>query len=180
MPAWAEVGQKGTDPPFQGFPGKVRALASFRGSYRHSLDDKGRLALPKPFRKVTGVKKKEGPEPNLVLTKGFNNCVSMYTEKDWPRYEQKLREELFTDQGSRDFVLELAEQTMDVPIDTVGRILIPALHMEMGGFRRSQEILILGVFDHIELWDPQRYREHIAKSEGTFEERAKNFFRSKE
>jgi MraZ protein len=154
-------------------------VASFRGSFRHSIDEKCRLALPKPFRRIVGVKQRQGPGPVLVLTKGFNRCVAAYTEEDWPRYENRLREEAFTDQRSRDFVLELAEMTFDAPVDTVGRILIPSQHMQMAGFEKSMEIMILGVFDHFELWNPERYAEHLAKSEGTFEERAQNFFRGK-
>jgi MraZ protein len=151
-------------------------MASFRGSFRHSIDPKGRLALPKPFRRITGVKG-EGQEPALVLTKGFNDCVAAYTEDDWPTYEGRLREATFVDQGSRDFMLELAEQTRDVLIDKVGRIVVPQMHMDIGGFGKNEEILVLGMFDHIELWKISRYQEHIAKSKGTFEERARDFFR---
>jgi len=154
-------------------------LASFRGSFRHQIDAKGRLALPKPFRRITGVKG-DGHEPQLVLTKGFNACVSAYAEEDWPAYEGRFRDAAFVDQGARDFLLELADQTRDVPIDTVGRILIPPVHFEIGGFDKNEEILVLGMFDHIELWSIPRYEEHLAKSQGTFEERAKEFFRRKQ
>jgi MraZ protein len=154
-------------------------LPSFRGAFHHSIDRKGRLALPKPFRRITGVKQREGSEPVLVITKGFNECVSLFTEEEWPRYEARLREELFTEQSSRDFVLELAEVTQDVPIDTVGRILLPTTHMKMGGLEKLGDVLVLGMFDHIELWNPQRYRDHLSKTEGSFEERAKSFFRKR-
>jgi MraZ protein len=150
-------------------------LASFRGSFRHQIDAKGRLALPKPFRRITGVKE-DGQEPVLVLTKGFNACVAAYTAEDWPVYERRLRDATFVDQGSRDFMLELAADTSDVPIDTVGRILIPQIHMEIGGFGRNEEILVLGMFDHIELWNVSRYEQHIERSSGTFEDRARGFF----
>jgi MraZ protein len=155
--------------------GEGDALASFRGSFRHQIDAKGRLALPKPFRRITGVKE-DGQEPVLVLTKGFNACVAAYTAEDWPVYERRLRDATFVDQGSRDFMLELAADTSDVPIDTVGRILIPQIHMEIGGFGRNEEILVLGMFDHIELWNVSRYEQHIERSSGTFEDRARGFF----
>ena len=159
--------------------GEDDSLASFRGSFRHQIDAKGRLALPKPFRRITGVKR-DGHEPVLVLTKGFNECVAAYSEEDWPAYEGQFREATFVEQGARDFMLELADQTRDVPIDTVGRILIPPVHMEIGGFSKNEEILVLGMFDHIELWNIARYEQHIAQSKGTFEERARDFFRRKQ
>jgi len=152
-------------------------LASFRGSFRHSIDEKGRLALPKPFRRAIGVKQKDGPEPNLVFTYGFNGCVAVYTEDEWPAYERRLRDKPYEDQETRDFALELARWTMDVPVDTVGRVLIPQLHLELGGLEKGAEVLVLGLFDHIELWNPRRYGERLAAPQGTFEERAKEFFR---
>lgn len=152
-------------------------MASFRGSFRHSIDGKGRLALPKVFRRLIGVKQKDGPEPILILTKGFNGCVSAYTEDEWPAYERRLRDKPFEDQATRDFALELARWTMDVPVDTVGRVLIPQVHMDLGRFGKNDEILVLGMFDHIELWNPAEYDKQLATPDGTFEERAKNFFR---
>lgn len=157
--------------------GEVGFLASFRGSFRHSIDGKGRLALPKTFRRLIGVKRKDGPEPVLVFTRGFNGCVSVYTEDEWPVYERRLRDKPFEDQETRDFALELAKWTMDVPVDTVGRVLIPQTHMELGGFERNREILVLGMFDHIELWNPGRYEERLAAPDRSFEERAGDFFR---
>lgn len=152
-------------------------MASFRGSFRHSIDGKGRLALPKNFRRHIGVKEKGGSEPLLVFTKGFNNCVAVYTEEEWPVYERRLRDRPFEDQDIRDFALELARWTTDVPVDTVGRVLIPQLHMDLGGFSRNEEVLVLGMFDHIEIWNPARYEARLTEPAGTFEERAKTFFR---
>jgi MraZ protein len=153
----------------------VRPVASFRGSFTHQIDGKSRLALPKPFRRITGVKR-DGEEPYLVLTKGFNGCVSVYTEAEWEKFELKLRDDPFTDQAARDFVLELADATADVPVDTVGRILIPAVHMELGGFETKSEVRIIGLYDHFEIWSPARLDRHQGDTEGTFEERAQGFF----
>jgi MraZ protein len=151
-------------------------LASFRGSFLHAVDDKGRLALPKTFRRIVGVKKKDGAEPVLVFTKGFNGCVAVYTEDEWPTYERRLRDRPFEDQETRDFALELARVTMDVPVDTVGRVLIPQIHMDLGGLEKSGEVMVLGMFDHIELWHPARYERQLGSAKGTFEERAKGYF----
>ncbi|MGQ0722581.1 MAG: division/cell wall cluster transcriptional repressor MraZ [Candidatus Eiseniibacteriota bacterium] len=151
-------------------------MASFRGSFRHSVDGKGRLALPKTFRRIVGVKEKAGPEPVLIFTQGFNGCVGVYTEDEWPAYERRLRDRPFEDQQTRDFALELAKVTMDVPVDTVGRVLIPQIHMDLGGLEKNGDVLVLGMFDHIELWNPARYDKQLERIKGSFEERAKGFF----
>ncbi len=155
--------------------GKVDQVASFRGSFTHLVDGKSRLALPKPYRRITGVKR-DGHEPYLVLTKGFNGCISVYTEAEWERFEDQVRSDPFIDQAARDFVLELADSTADVPVDTVGRILIPAGHMELGGFETKTEVRIVGLYDHFEIWNLERFGQHRGQAKGSFEERAKGFF----
>jgi MraZ protein len=150
-------------------------VASFRGSFTHQIDGKSRLALPKPFRRITGVKR-DGQEPFLVLAKGFNGCLAAYTEAEWEKFESRLRTEPFTDQEDRDFVLELASTTADVPIDTVGRILIPAPQLEIGGLEKNSEVRIVGLFDHFEIWSSAGLEKRKSQAKGTFEERAKGFF----
>ena len=150
-------------------------MASFRGSFTHQIDSKSRLALPKPFRRITGVKR-DGEEPVLVLVKGFNGCLSAYTEADWEKFETRLRTDPFTDQENRDFILELADTTADVPIDTVGRILIPSRHLEIAGLERNSEVRIVGLFDHFEIWSSAGLEKQQGLAKGTFEERAKGFF----
>jgi len=153
-------------------------VASFRGSFRHNLDAKGRLALSRSFRKVTGVKT-DGVAPELVLTKGLNECIWGFTADEWPVYEQRLREKQFQGQESRDFVLEMMLHVEDVAVDAAGRILIPPAHLELGGLEKGKEVLVLGMIDHIELWNPGTYEEHIAKArrESSYEEKAKELFR---
>ena len=153
-------------------------MASFRGSFRHNLDAKGRLALSKAFRKVTGVKT-DGIAPELVLTKGLNECIWGFTSDEWPVYERRLREKQFQGQESRDFVLEMMLNVEDVAVDAAGRILIPPAHLDLGGLEKGKEVLVLGMIDHIELWSPKAYEEHIAKArqKSSYEEKAKELFR---
>jgi MraZ protein len=152
-------------------------VASFRGSFRHNLDSKGRLALSKAFRKVTGVKT-DGQAPVLVLTKGLNDCIWGFTSDEWPTYERKLREKQFQGQESRDFVLEMMLHVEDVAIDAVGRILLPPAHLELAGLEKGKEVLVLGMIDHVEIWNPEAYDVHIsrARKKSSYEEKAKELF----
>jgi len=153
-------------------------LASFLGSHRHTLDSKGRLALPSSFRRITGVKQKDGPQPQLILMRGFNRCVWAFLEESWRRIEDRLRDRQFKDQDSRDFLLELTRDVEVVPVDAAGRILIPQSHLTLAGLERGKEVLTLGMLDHIELWDPASYDEHMAKKGGSFEENSRELFTS--
>jgi len=160
--------------------GKVLRVASFRGSFSRSIDQKGRLALSKQFRRITGVKEKGAQQPFLVLTKGLNDCIWGYTEDEWPKLEARLRAKQFQDQKSRNFVLEMMRHVEDVGIDSLGRILIPQSHLEMAGLAKGQEVLALGMLDHLELWNPERYERHIVASQedSSYEEKSTELFRN--
>ncbi|MFN8176548.1 MAG: division/cell wall cluster transcriptional repressor MraZ [bacterium] len=153
-------------------------MGSFRGSFRHTLDSKGRLALASPFRRVTGIRLKDGPQPLLILTKGFNGCVWAFLEEGWMRIEERLRDKQFKDQESRDFVLEMALHLQEVPIDAAGRILIPQSHLSLAGLERGKDVLALGMLDHLELWNPAKYDEHMAKKRSSYEENSRELFGS--
>jgi len=153
-------------------------LASFRGAFRHILDPKGRLSLASPIRRVTGVKQKDGPQPFLILTKGLNGCIWAFPEEEWDRLEAKLRAKQFQDQDSRDFALEMMAHVLDAPIDAAGRILLPQSHLDLAGLARGKEVLVLGMFDHLELWSPTRYEEHIGKKTSSYEDRSRELLRN--
>jgi MraZ protein len=153
-------------------------LASFRGSFRHTLDSKGRLALATPFRRITGVKQKDGSPPLLVLTKGFNGCVWAFLEEGWSRIEDKLRDRQFEDQESRDFMLEMAHHLQEVQIDAAGRILIPHAHLALASLEKGKDVLALGMLDHFELWNPENYDAHMRGKKSSYEENSRELFRS--
>jgi MraZ protein len=129
---------------------------------------------------VTGVKQKGGPEPYLILTKGLNGCLWAFTEDEWSRLEIKLKLKQFQDQESRDFVLEMMSNVQDVPIDSVARILIPQPYLKLAGLERGGEVKVLGMMDHVELWHPRRYEEHVeeARKKSSYEENSRELLRN--
>ena len=153
-------------------------MASFRGAFRHMVDPKGRVSLASPIRRVTGVKQKDGVQPFLILTKGLNGCVWAFPEEEWDRLEAKLRAKQFQDQDSRDFVLEMMAHVQDVPIDGAGRILIPQSHLDLAGLAAKTEVLVLGMFDHLELWNPDTYDRHIGKKSSSYEDSSRELLRN--
>ena len=133
-----------------------------------------------PIRRVTGVKQKGGPEPYLILTKGLNGCLWAFTEDEWSRLEGKLRSKQFQDQESRDFVLEMMSNVQDVPIDSAARILIPQTYLKLAGLDRGGEVKVIGMMDHVELWHPKRYEDHVeaARKRGSYEENSRELLRN--
>ena len=124
------------------------------------------------------MKEKGGAQPTLVLTRGLNNCIWGYTADEWPKLEAQLRANQFQDQKSRNFVLEMMRHVEDVGVDSLGRILVPQSHLEIAGLAKGEEVLGLGMLDHMELWNPARYEKHIkASREGSsYEEKSTELF----
>src|SRR5437763_2504926 len=74
---WGKVGS------FGAFFVQVKRFdtAMFLGEYEHTLDGKGRLAIPARFRSQMG--------RGAVLSKGMGSCLSLYPLEHW---EQKSNE----------------------------------------------------------------------------------------
>lgn len=128
----------------------------FLGAYDHTIDDRGRLALPKKIRlEISG--------SELVLARGFEKCILVYTRADWERETGKELELPISDGRGREIKRYLFSGAELVEIDRVGRILLPQLLQDYAGIKK--EVTVLGAGDHFELWDPKGWRDYFAKQE---------------
>lgn len=128
----------------------------FLGAYDHAIDDRGRLALPKKIRlEISG--------SELVLARGFEKCILVYTRTDWERETGKELELPISDSRGREIKRYLFSGAELVEIDRVGRILLPQLLQDYAGIKK--EVAVLGAGDHFELWDPKSWRDYFAKQE---------------
>ena len=97
---------------------------AFRGNFNHAVDDKGRVSLPSPFRRVLGVAKDSGIVLTNYISEG-SRCLEGFGIAAWMKFEQRLREKSRFDpkvQRLENFYLSRATEC---PIDGTGRILIP-------------------------------------------------------
>lgn len=129
----------------------------FLGEYEHTLDAKGRVAIPARFRAQM--------DRGAVISRGKGACLSVYTMDRW---EEKSNE-LFADKSSdelRDLERRIYASANEIELDRQGRMVIPAKLRERA--RLKTEITIAGVRDHFEIWDRatwQAYQERL-ESEG--------------
>ncbi|MGH2482747.1 MAG: division/cell wall cluster transcriptional repressor MraZ, partial [Ktedonobacteraceae bacterium] len=96
----------------------------FLGEYEHTLDAKGRLAVPAKFRGQL--------EPGAVLSKGMGRCLSVYTMARWEEKSAVLVEGK-ADEELRDFERRIYPSASDVELDGQGRLMIPAKLREYAG-----------------------------------------------
>jgi MraZ protein len=121
----------------------------FFGTYTPKLDDKGRLFLPAKFRDELA----EG----LVVTRGQERCLTVWSMEDFGRLTDRLREAPVTQKSTRDYVRMLfAAASQEVP-DKQGRINIPSMN-------------------RIEIWDPTAWATYSEEQEQKFSELSDEVF----
>lgn len=138
------------------------------GTYPRTLDDKGRMALPKRVRELL-------KEPSvLFVTPGADQTLWLYTEADLERLAGKLDETPATDAEARVFRRLYFAQAEAVDLDKTGRLLIPERLSQFAGLQK--EVVLLGVRDHLELWDATRWQEYVTENAARFDTVAEKAF----
>ncbi len=88
-------------------------MTGFLGSYLHQLDEKGRLALPAPFRRNAG-------DGGFVLIHGYDSALFLYPERAWSEVEERLVELMRRQPDARSSVLALTANAVEVEPDKQG------------------------------------------------------------
>lgn len=126
----------------------------FLGEYDHSLDDRGRLTLPRKIRQ-------EIDEKELVLAKGFEPCIFGFDRESWEREAAKHLETPVTDSEGRKLRRYMFSGAQKADIDKLGRILLPTQLKEYASVTR--EIVVIGAGDHFEIWDNAHWKQYAGK-----------------
>jgi MraZ protein len=138
------------------------------GTHPRTLDEKKRLTLPKRVREQLG-------EPEtLFVTPGPDQCLWVYTRAGLEQLAEKLDRSPATDAEARVFRRLYFAQTEAVDVDRSGRILIPERLVQFAGLQH--ELILIGIRDHLELWDAQRWQQYLASNAPRFDAVAEGAF----
>ena len=118
-----------------------------KGEYKHSIDAKGRLAMPAKLRDELGER--------FTVTKGLDGCLAVYPEKEWEPLEQRIRG-LGNGEKARRVKRYYFANAFDAQLDAQGRILIPANLREFADLQK--DVVVIGQLDHAEIWDSEKWR----------------------
>jgi len=127
----------------------------FLGEYEHTIDEKCRLAIPAKYRAVFA----EG----LVVTKGLDRCLFVYTEEEWKALREKTAQLPITSKDARSFTRFLFAGASDCQLDRQGRFLVPAYLRNYA--RLNGQITIIGVDTRLEIWNREAWQQTRAKDE---------------
>ncbi len=134
----------------------------FRGQFRHTLDEKGRLSIPRRFREVL---REVYGGAGLVITR-LPECLVAYPWEEWKRFEEDLRRKPLHLPEIRDFVRFFLGSAEECFPDRQGRILLPAHLREGAGIER--EVVVVGVLNQFEIWSPERFEERMQRAQENF------------
>ena len=130
------------------------------GEYEHTIDDKNRLTLPAKFR--------ESFAEGVVVTRGLDGCLYAYRRPDWGRLvDSQLATLDPLSQEGRRLHRFFFSGAAEAELDKQGRVPVPAGLATTAGLGR--EVVVAGVYDHLEIWNRAAWREHLREVEGSAE-----------
>ncbi len=125
------------------------------GEYTHTLDSKNRLTLPVKFKSELG--------KQIVVTRGLDSSLFVYSQKEWKVITEKLGNLSMTDVTSRGFSRFFLAGAAEVELDKAGRILVPE-HLKAFA-KLGKEVVVTGVQSRVELWDAKLWKSYSKKME---------------
>ncbi|MFH0988700.1 MAG: division/cell wall cluster transcriptional repressor MraZ [bacterium] len=138
-------------------------MSSFKGRYSYSVDNKGRIALPAKLRKNVS------PEANetFIITRGFEQCLFVYPQDEWNKVEESIRRLSSTNPQHRFFIRTLLQWATESQLDNQARLSVQQELLKFAGI--ENEVIILGVLERIEIWNPKVYEAYMNNQLATYE-----------
>ncbi|MDD5039964.1 MAG: division/cell wall cluster transcriptional repressor MraZ [Patescibacteria group bacterium] len=127
----------------------------FIGEYYHSIDEKGRLAVPVKFRSELA--------KGAVVTRGLDNCLFLYPQKDWEELAKKLASLPISKANTRAFARLMLAGAMDCDIDKQGRIMLPDYLRKYANVKKR--VVVAGLYNRLEIWDEEAWEKYRAGTE---------------
>ncbi len=128
------------------------------GTFFPKLDDKGRLALPAKFR--------EEFDAGLVVTRGQEGCLVVYTRPEFERLLEPIHDASPTVARVRTYQRFLFGWAQDEVPDRQGRVTLSARLREYAGLDR--EVVVVGMGNRLEVWDPDAWERATEASDAEF------------
>lgn len=124
------------------------------GEYEHSIDTKGRIAVPAKLRESLGT--------CFMITKGLDGCLFVYDMEQWQLLENKLAALPMSRKTARDFTRFLFGGACEAECDKQGRVLLPVNLRRYANL--DKDAVIVGVGSRAEIWDAAKWQQYNEES----------------
>lgn len=125
------------------------------GEYQYSLDDKGRVVIPQPFRPFV--------EDGAVITRGLEGCLYIYPLLAWSNIEKQLQNVPLIDRPAQELVRFLYSGAYKTQLDSAQRLMVPPPLRKFAAIEDTNEVVVAGAPTRLELWSEKRWWESITK-----------------
>lgn len=136
------------------------------GEYHHNIDEKGRIIIPSRLRDELG--------DNVIVTRGLDDCLFLYSMDEWSLLVSKLKSLPFTKRDARNFSRMFLSGATGCLFDKQGRVKISSPLIDYAGL--NHECVIIGVNDRIEIWAKEKWDKFICESTNEFSDLADHLF----
>ncbi|MEC4670416.1 MAG: hypothetical protein VST66_00860 [Nitrospirota bacterium] len=140
------------------------SASMFAGQYQCKLDEKGRFIVPSPIREHI-----EADGESVIFVKGQDLPLSAYSAKEWEKVLERAKDTFDEDQ-SRLFMHYVVSEAASSDIDKAGRILIPGRLRKEIPIDDDQEIVLVGMYNKLEIWNPSNWRRYVMKYDEKYEQ----------
>jgi MraZ protein len=130
------------------------------GEFQHSLDTKGRVAVPAKFRDKLSA--------GAIITRGLDNCLFVFTREEWEKLADKIIALPLAQSNSRAFARLMLAGAMDAELDRQGRMLVPEYLRKYADLKK--EVTIAGIMNRIEIWDSATWAKYKERTESASDE----------
>ncbi len=141
-------------------------MAGFKGRAKYSVDSKARVAIPAKMRSAMNPEAKN----TFTITRGLDSCIFLYPQDRWEQIEAEVGALNQFDGANRSFMRGFLPWAEEVSLDGQGRIGLPRDLIDFAGIDGT--VLILGNYDHIEIWDPERFERYLEAEATDYEQLA--------
>jgi MraZ protein len=143
----------------------------FIETFFHTLDETGRLAIPSKWRKTPAL----SAGSQVVVTKGLDTNLWMYTEEDWKKYiTPRVLKLPMGDENARSFMLFFVASASECPIDKSGRIQLPQNLIDFAKVKK--DVVLNGAGFFMQIWAKDSWDKYFVDNEQRLKNFAKEFF----
>jgi len=136
----------------------------FAGEYLCKVDEKGRFIVPPPIREQL-----EAEGKSVIFLKGPEQSLWIYSSTEWVKVLERTKDKLDEDQ-SRLFMHFVVSEAGTSDVDKAGRVLIPGRLRKVVQVDEEQEIVLVGLYHRMEVWNPAEWRRYVSKTEDKYEQ----------
>ena len=127
----------------------------FIGEYSHTIDDKGRVAVPAKFRQLL--------RGGAVVTRGLDNCLVVYPKKEWAKLAEKISALPFNKANDRSLARFILAGAMDVDFDGQGRVTLPEYLRDFA--KLTKKAVVAGIYNRLEIWNEDAWNKFKTETE---------------